>query len=165
MCLAVTHWTGAFADDTVASDGLKRTAFVTAHQVAASWNAKEPSGAEVEFDKLLGRPCVIVLFRGHGCYHCVQQLGEVAKVESRFRSRGVRLIAVSDESVESMVEALENRPLPFPVLSDSTSKLAKSLGSDSVENWHGTLLIDAKGRAQWLVSGSRPLMDFREVFT
>lgn len=154
---------GARTEDRVAADGFRRTAFRKPKDLGTHWNATDKNSREVSFKKLFGRPTVVILFRGHGCYHCVKQLAEVEKVESRFRSRGVRLIAISDEDVDSMRSALKSRPLPFPVLSDSESLLAKALGSDGIENWHGVVILDKKGKARWLIGGDKPLMDFREV--
>ncbi|MEQ8638601.1 peroxiredoxin family protein [Gimesia maris] len=165
FCICFVYVTGGFAVDGIASDGFQRTSFDSPKQVAEHWDARNQEGKKIVHSKLKGSPCVIVLFRGHGCYHCVKQLGEIVEIESRFRSRGVRLIAVSDESVEEMGKALRNRPLPFPVLSDVRSKLARFLGSDKIENWHGILILDSNGEARWLLCGSKPLMDFREVLS
>jgi len=74
---AVTHWMARSLDDS----GVRRperTDFCTAQQVAASWTAKEPSGAEVEFDNFFGRPCVL-FFSGMGAYHCVNNLAKKCK--------------------------------------------------------------------------------------
>src|SRR5687768_9999134 len=106
------------------------------------WSAKDRSGADVRLDDLRGNPFVAIIFRGHGCYRCVQQLGKLAKVESQFRSRGVRLIGITNEQVDQMKAAMEATPLPFSTLSDSKTNLADSLGAKEVDNWHGIILVD-----------------------
>lgn len=151
------------AQDRLSSDGFRRSAFESPKSIVEHWRVQDSASNVVGLEQLKGCPTIVVLFRGHGCYHCVQQLGELEKVESRFRSRGVRLVAISDEGVDTMKNALESRPLPFEVFTDSKSRLAKSLGSSKIENWHGVVLLDKKANARWLVAGSKPLMDFREV--
>ncbi|MGB7325211.1 MAG: DJ-1/PfpI family protein [Rubripirellula sp.] len=62
-----------------------------------------------------------------------------------------------------MNEALAKKPLPFTVLSDTESTLAKSFGSERIDNWHGLLIVDAQGKAHALTSGSAPLMDCDKI--
>lgn len=145
------------------ADGFVRKVFEKPADISKAWNATDIHGKEVSLRSVAGQPCVVILFRGHGCYHCLKQLDELTKIESRFRSRGVRLLALSNEETNVMSQAFANRKLPFPVVSDSKSKLAMSLNTGKVKNWHGVLIVDAKGKARSLISGSRPLMDFREV--
>lgn len=165
LLLAVNYAGDGIATDKVSADGFQRRLFDDPETVSKHWKTMDRNGETLAFDEIVGRPSVIVLFRGHGCYHCVQQLSELVKIESRFRSRGVRLIAVSNESASNIDEALRNRPLPFPVLSDDESILAKALGSEEMDNWHGILLLDPEGKARWLLSGPKARMDFREVMS
>lgn len=127
------------------------------------WSAKSSSGDHVPISKLAGNPFVLVMFRGHGCYHCVEQLAAIAEAEEKFREKGVRIVALSNDSVAQMNDALEKRTLPFTVLADAESTLAKSLGSERMDNWHGLLVVDANGNARSLTSGSEPFMEFDEV--
>lgn len=145
------------------ADGFTRRTIENPIDLSDHWIATDSKGKDVALHVLSGQPCVIVLFRGHGCYHCLKQLGELKKIESRFRSRGVRLLALSNETPKAVAGAIAARPLPFPVLSDSKSTLATALNPDKARNWHGVLLIDSEGKGRVLVSGSKPLMDFREI--
>jgi peroxiredoxin len=129
------------------------------------WSVKDKSGEDVRLDDVRGNPFVAIIFRGHGCYRCVQQLGKLAKVESEFRRRGVRLIGITNEPVVQMKSAMEATPLPFPVLSDSKTKLADSLGSKDVDNWHGIILVDRTGKLRWSVTGNKPFDDFRAILS
>ena len=49
------------------------------------------------------------------------------------------------------------------VLSDEGSKLGKAYGSEAIDDWHGVLIIDSTGKARWIASGSKPLMNLRRV--
>ena len=102
------------------------------------------------------------MFRGHGCYHCVEQLNALADAEEKFRENGIRIVAISNESVAEVHSALTKKPLPFTVLSDAESTLAKSFGSDKVDNWHGLLFVDSRGKAHTLTSGTAPMMDYKK---
>lgn len=125
----------------------------------SAWSAKDSSGDSVSVADFSGNPFVLLMFRGHGCYHCVQQLGAFAEAEKKFRDRGVSIVALSNEPVAQIKDALKKTPLPFTVLSDAESTLAKSLGSEEIDNWHGLLIVDADGNARTLTSGSQPLME------
>ncbi|WP_419190030.1 redoxin domain-containing protein [Stieleria marina] len=129
----------------------------------SSWSAKSSSGEDVPLQQLAGNPFVLAMFRGHGCYHCVEQLKALEQAEENFREQGIRIVAISSESVIEMNAALAKKPLPFTVLSDIESTLAKSLGSERIDNWHGLLIVDSKGKAHALISGSAPMMDCEKI--
>jgi len=165
VCLICITGAGAsFAQERIASDGFRRHFFEKPQRIEQDWYALDSGSNAIKFERLKSRPTVVVLFRGHGCYHCVQQLTELEKIESRFRSRGVRLVAISDEAVETMKTALKSRVLPFEVFTDPKSRLAEKMGRSSIENWHGVLVLDQSGAVKWRITGRKPLMDFREVF-
>lgn len=128
-----------------------------------AWSAKSTSGDAVPLQQLAGNPFVLAMFRGHGCYHCVKQLQALADAEEKFREQGIRIVAISNESVTEMNAALAQKSLPFTVLSDAESTLAKSLGSEKINNWHGLLIVDSQGKAHALTSGSAPMMDCDKI--
>lgn len=128
-----------------------------------AWSAKSSLGADVPLQQLAGNPFVLLMFRGHGCYHCVEQLQAFADAEEVFREKGIRIVAISNESVTEVSAALAKVPLPFTVLSDAESRFAKSLGSETIDNWHGLLIVDSQGNAHALTSGSAPMMDCDKV--
>jgi peroxiredoxin len=130
-----------------------------------AWSARDQAAADVRLDDVRGNPFVAIIFRGHGCYRCVQQLGKFAEVESQFRQRGVRLLGITNEPVDDMVKASEATPLPFPILSDSRTSLADALGAKDVENWHGIILVDAVGKLRWSATGTKPYSDYRAVLS
>jgi len=85
MCLAVTlDWARFRLMTQVRRQRLKRTALFTAHQVAASGNAKEPRVPEVQFTTSRQAMLIGLSFRGQWVLSLFQTiLAKVAKVESR----------------------------------------------------------------------------------
>ncbi|MGB7325212.1 MAG: hypothetical protein WBD31_10105, partial [Rubripirellula sp.] len=51
----------------------------------SSWSAKSSLGDDVPLQQLAGNPFVLAMFRGHGCYHCVEQLKALEEAEEKFR--------------------------------------------------------------------------------
>ena len=67
---------------------------------------------------LMGKPVVVFFFKGHGCLHCAQQVQAFTENHDAFQHRGVRVIGVTSDDVNTLKNALESSPCPFTILSD-----------------------------------------------
>lgn len=116
-------------------------------------------------EKLRGK-VVILDFWGHWCGPCVQAMPSLMKLYDEFHERGVEVVAVHDDSVES-VEALKpilsklqtehwsGRALPFEVVLDGGGETsipdseASTRGATTaqygIRSFPTTILIDRKG--------------------
>lgn len=65
---------------------------------------------------------------------CTTELGEIAKLQPEFEARGVKLLALSCDSVEDHeswkcdIEAARGTPVTYPIIDDSQRHLSVALG-------------------------------------
>ncbi len=86
-------------------------------------------GEKMPLSKVLGgKPAVLVFYRGGWCPYCNTQLSGLRKIVGDLEELGVRLIAVSPDSPESLKAGLEKTPVEYQLLSDSSAELIQALG-------------------------------------
>lgn len=104
------------------------------------------------------KPTLFLFYLGHDCGHCVEQIQAFSKVAKDFDKAGIQLVAVTTEptqvagKIREKLQLKKDAPLPFPILSDSSSNAFKAVRArDDFENelLHATLLIDQSGRQRW----------------
>jgi peroxiredoxin len=114
-------------------------------------------------------PVVVVFYLGSTCVACVTHLTELDVAMSRFRQRGARVIAVSDDAPEfSLERTCRYGGFDFPLLSDYDHAAALAYGvwkvgpegyKDGGKALHGTFIIDRDGLVRWVNVGDRPFTD------
>jgi peroxiredoxin len=76
-----------------------------------------------------GRPAVVVLYRGAWCPYCNLTLRAYEQqLLPALTSRGVTLIAISPQTPDGSLSAVEAGDLTYTVLSDPGNQIAKALG-------------------------------------
>ena len=116
------------ADTELAASGIVDRA-LKAGQYAPDFAAPDAEGTTVRLSRALRDGAVILSFyRGDWCPYCNLELRAYAALAREMRGAGIRLIAVSPQDPDTSVLAANADPYPFPVLSDSGSKIAKSFG-------------------------------------
>jgi peroxiredoxin len=107
-----------------------------------------------------------MFYLGFGCLHCVEQLKAFAAKAEEFEKQGIRVVAISTESRESLDIALKNynkdHVFAFPLLADPELAVFKAYRAfDDFENQplHATYLIDAEGKVRWHDISYEPFMD------
>lgn len=87
-------------------------------------------GEPIDLDSVLGdTPAVIVFYRGAWCPYCNITLKTYqADLLPQLSSRGVSLVAISPQTPDGSKAIVENGSLLFPVLSDPSNVLVRSLG-------------------------------------
>ena len=132
---------------------------------APSWLLPDGNG---ELKSLLeyqqGKPVVVVFYLGFGCLHCAEQLQELAPRTQEFEQAGMKLIAISTDSITDLAKSHANyeEEFPFPLLADPSLEVFKAYRAhDDFENvpLHGTYLIDSQGRIRWQDISYEPFMD------
>jgi peroxiredoxin len=111
-----------------------------------------------------GKPTVVIFYLGHGCLHCVEQLGAFAPKTEEFEAAGLSLIAISSDSQQDLTESIKNYEggFPFPLVADPSLEVFKDYRVyDDFEQQplHGTFLIDGNGRIRWHDVSYEPFMD------
>ncbi len=75
-----------------------------------------------------GATTVLVFYRGGWCPYCTTHLAELAQVAPELENAGVELLALSPDKPEKVAEHLEDRELPYRLLSDSNAQAMAAFG-------------------------------------
>lgn len=99
-------------------------------RMPASFLAKDSAGKSRQLDSLAGpNGLVLVLVRSAGwCPYCQVQLKELAAAAAPLRQKGYGLAAMSYDAPEVLAKFGTRQSIPYPLLSDSGSKMIDSLG-------------------------------------
>lgn len=123
-----------------------------------------PEGTEITGDAWEGKPRIVIFYLGAGCLHCVEQLKKFSPRVEEFRSQGIDVFAVSNETTELLKKGLEmfEEEMPIPLFTDPDQMAFMSYRCwDDFESvpLHGTYLIDSKGFVRWQDIGPEPFID------
>ncbi len=133
---------------------------------APAWSLPGMDGRRVALQDYRGKPVVVLFYLGHGCSHCVAQLGAFAPRTADFNKLGISLVAVSTDTVDGLQRTFEKTKtqdgFPFPLVSDPQKEVFKAYRAfDDFEDapLHGTFLIDGQGRVRWQDIGFEPFTE------
>ena len=104
-----------------------------------------------------GKPMMVVAFRSAAwCPYCQRQLKALGPVAEAARKKGVKLIAVSYDTPETLTGFAKKNTLSFPLYSDGGGRMFQALGLRDPQYPEGNfaygvpyptiLMFDAKGR-------------------
>ncbi|MGE4131190.1 MAG: peroxiredoxin-like family protein [Bdellovibrionales bacterium] len=82
----------------------------------------------VKSKDLLGKPLIIVFYRGGWCPYCNLQLRDLQKHLPEIKAAGAELVAISPEAPDRSLETVKKNDLGFYVLSDAGGKVSKKFG-------------------------------------
>lgn len=100
------------------------------------------------------------------CGPCRAEMPSMASLHERLASKGLSIVAVTDESPEAVKQYLERNPYPFTVLIDEDGILMRRFGIQVLPT---TLIVDRKGQLAYRHQGAyawdSPLMteNFRRL--
>jgi peroxiredoxin Q/BCP len=115
---------------------------------------KDDTGADVELTKL-ERPFVLWFFPKADTPGCTSEGTQFTELYDAFKQRGVEIVGVSRDSVESQRAFKEKFGFPFRLLADTESKLSNAFGvlvererdgQKTIGIARTTFLIDADGK-------------------
>lgn len=126
-------------------------------------------GELVSLDDHPGRPVLIVFYLGAGCPHCIEQLQALAPMHKDFVEAGIKVIAVSTDTIPGLQETYEvadidgegDKTLPFTLVSDSSLdrfRAFRAFDEFSDKPIHGAFLLDGERRVLWQNTGKQPFM-------
>ena len=137
---------------------------------APRWALRDKNSKPFSMSKYNGKPVLVVFFLGKGCSHCMEQLNEFAPATDKFEKLGVKIVAVSTDTVAGLKQtfpdvALSIKQFPFPLVSDARLDVFKAYRAyDDFEEkpLHGVFLVDGKGKVRWQDISYEPFtaMDF-----
>lgn len=98
---------------------------------------RRPFSAEASLTTLDGKSLALADLKGEviflnfwatWCRPCRQEMPSMAKLHDKLAGSGLRVLAVTDEPVETVRSFLEQNPYPFEILRDRNGELAAELG-------------------------------------
>lgn len=130
---------------------------------APNWSLPDGTGQERSFAELAGGPALLVFFEGFGCLRCNDQLQAINRRIEEFQKSGLKVIAVSTDTVDSVREGLKETPMAFPIVADPEQKIFRAYGCHAGGPLHGAFLVDDTANVRWQVVSKAPYQDLDQI--
>ncbi|MES0489039.1 MAG: peroxiredoxin-like family protein [Leptospirales bacterium] len=75
-----------------------------------------------------GKPLILIFYRGGWCPYCNTHFGEISTIQDELISMGVRIIAISPDSQESLMSTKEKHMMKYELVSDQDAKIIAAFG-------------------------------------
>jgi peroxiredoxin len=132
--------------------------------VAPDFTLPDAEGRKHWLHDFGGKPAVLFFFKGYGCLHCARQVTAFSEAYRLFAKKGIQVIGVTSDSVESLKDASRSYSCPFPLLADPEGVAFARFGCVSDGGLrHGTFSLDAKGQITWRTVGSSPYLGINDL--
>jgi peroxiredoxin len=132
--------------------------------VAPDFTLPDAEGRKHGLHEFGGKPTVLFFFKGYGCLHCAQQVTAFSEAYRLFAQKGIQVIGVTSDSVESLKDASRSYSCPFPLLADPEGVAFARFGCVSTGGLrHGTFSLDARGQITWRTVGSSPYLGINDL--
>ena len=93
-----------------------------------SFLLEDVQGNKFDSRSLIGKPALMLFYRGNWCPLCMAQIKEIAAQYRELDSRGVQIILISPQSHKNSIKLAQQFDVPFKFLIDTDSRAAKQLG-------------------------------------
>jgi len=126
---------------------------------APDFTLPDAEGKNVSLSDYAGKKILLVFYPGDDTPVCTTQLCSYRDNFSQFTSRGVNIIGISTNSVESHQSFSSRNELPFPILSDTDHSVSKMYDAMSFlgMSQRAYVYIDQEGIVQLSFSEMLPL--------
>lgn len=126
---------------------------------APAFSLPDANGKPHSLAEFQGRPVSLFFFKGHGCLHCVVQLGSFVAQYNAFKEKGIEVIGITSDEAADLKEALIGFPCPFTLLADPRGEAFARYNCVSVSGLqHGTFVLNADHRVAWGTTGGMPYL-------
>ena len=121
---------------------------------APDFTLKDKNGKDVTLSDFKGKRVVLYFYPKDNTPGCTRQACAFAGAYAEFQKRGVEVIGISRDSVESHIKFAEKYNLPFRILSDTTLDVINAYGVWQEKKLYGkvsfgvvrtTFIIDENG--------------------
>ena len=130
----------------------------------------ESTRGTINLTDYLGRPLVILFFRGTWCPNCRKQLEVIQQHVQRFTDKGISIIGIAGQKLENLKQYAEANQVPFPLLSDTSREVMKAYEVFTLLKWDSyriavpsTYVLDGNQEIRYVYIGSsqfdRPRVD------
>ncbi len=122
---------------------------------APAFKLPSTEGGEKSLKDYAGKKLVLYFYPKDATPGCTQEACDFRDNMARLKKRGVAVVGVSKDSLASHEKFRAAQKLPFELLSDADSAVAKAYGAYGEKNMYGkkvmgtirtTVLIDEKGK-------------------
>lgn len=139
---------------------------------APDFTLRDGAGQEVSLSDYRGKKVVLYFYPKDNTPGCTRQACAFAGAYAGFRDKGVQVIGVSRDSVESHRKFAEKYALPFVLLSDPDLQVIQAYGVWGEKKLYGkvsygvtrtTFLIDENGTIQKVMRKVKPDTNAQEI--
>jgi peroxiredoxin Q/BCP len=115
----------------------------------------DSNGNDVKSSDFLGKKHVIYFYPKDFTPGCTTEADEFSKEYKKFKKAGIEILGISKDDVDSHKKFCEKMKIPYILLSDTETKVAKQFGVWGKKNFMGkeymgvirsTFLVDEKGK-------------------
>lgn len=94
-----------------------------------SVTVEDVDGNPVELGAVIGTEhAVFIFYRGGWCPYCDRQLSKLRKIDPELRNLGFRLVAISADRPEKLVDSRKKHDLSYTLLSDHEMNASRAFG-------------------------------------
>ena len=101
---------------------------LAAGKMLPTFEAIDEQGVPFRSDSLIGRPAVLLFYRGNWCPFCVAQVGELAAAYSELERRGAQVVLVSPQPTTHTRALARRLGVPMKFVVDEDARAARRLG-------------------------------------
>lgn len=139
---------------------------------APDFTLRDGAGQEVSLSDYRGKKVVLYFYPKDNTPGCTQQACAFAGAYAGFRDKGVQVIGVSRDSIESHRKFAEKYSLPFVLLSDPDLQVIQAYGVWGEKKLYGkvsygvtrtTFLTDENGTIQKVMRKVKPDTNAQEI--
>ena len=121
--------------------------------MAKDFTLKSNSGKNVRLSELRGK-VVMINFWAHWCGPCRQEMPHLEKLYLRYKDAGFTILGVhQDSDPKTADKVLNDIPVSFPILYDTTSKVSEAY---QVSAMPSTVFVGCDGNLGYLHRGYKP---------
>lgn len=118
---------------------------------APSFDLDSTAGGKTSLASLRGRRFVLFFYPKDNTPGCTREAVEFGERYQAFLDLGVEVLGISKDSLASHRRFQEKHPIPFPLLSDPDSAVAKAFGAFGIKKMYGKE-IEGTIRSTFLVN-------------
>lgn len=97
---------------------------------APDFKMTSAQGALINLDNLKGKTVLLAFFRFAGCPVCNFRMHELMENYESLKAKNIEVVAIFESGNETLKAYLNDSPVAFPVISDSTLVLYKKYSTD-----------------------------------
>lgn len=142
------------------------------NEKAPNFTLKDQNGETVTLSDFKGKRVVLYFYPKDNTPGCTRQACAFAGAYEEFQKRGVEVIGISRDSVESHIKFAEKYNLPFRILSDPTLDVINAYGVWQEKKLYGkvsfgvvrtTFIIDENGIIEKVMPKVKPDTNATEI--